>query len=71
MMKTYWSVFMRRIKTPLQDYTTIAIFRVSEHLEDVFFLDFLHFLPCAQSASTIMLHLTDFYKAPLLLRPML
>ena len=43
MMKINWSVFMRRIKTPLQDYNTIASNRVSdfESIRPHLFLVFL------------------------------
>ena len=43
MMKINWSVFMRRIKTPLQDYKTIASNRVSdfESIQPHLFIVFL------------------------------
>lgn len=34
MMKTNWSVFRRRLKTPPDDYTTIARNRVSDYEEE-------------------------------------
>lgn len=43
MMKTNWSVFKRRLKTPLQDYTTIASNRVSDFFREVMTLLFCFF----------------------------